>query len=346
MTYPVDDAGNVRIDFVWGHMPVQPDQQRASTSIDHVVTDGDWTISKPVGSGTLDGGWTTIDTNRSDGYQNEINRPRLEVIDYGIHDIATTGYSNYPAFIENYSGDGDTGLEAVVPDLKTFAVSAMDDAVVAAGLVYASTTTYVGATTVNDGKIKTQSPAAGVKANIGATVTATFYNAPEVPNVVGLTESAANTALVNAHVVKGAVTTANNAAGATAINDGKIKTQVPAAGTTVDTGSSVALVKYAYVAPIVSTTGPISGFNRGTPFSPLGADQTPMYLVGRTVFPAIGDTITITGASDSQFNRNWYVENVIDNDGYNTGGTAVLLTKVGATAFTGTTATGGTWTKQ
>ena len=31
MTYPVDDAGNVRVDFVWGHMPMQPDQQRVNT---------------------------------------------------------------------------------------------------------------------------------------------------------------------------------------------------------------------------------------------------------------------------------------------------------------------------
>jgi hypothetical protein len=54
--------------------------------------------------------------------------------------------------------------------------------------------------------------------------------------------------LTNAHLTKGAVTTADNAAGATALNDGKIKTQSVAAGTTVDTGSAVALVKYLYTA--------------------------------------------------------------------------------------------------
>ena len=356
MTYPVDDAGNPRVDFVWGNMAMQPNDQR------DVVTAGPEPLYPANGEGNF--GWDATFIYPSEGLYSSVTQTlsigdkdgftgawdevatRTVSVPADNHSVALTGYNNYPQFIADYAGDGDVGLESVVPDLASFAVSAMDDAVVAAGLVYASTTTYVGATTVNDGKIKTQSPAAGVKANIGATVTATFYNAPEVPNVVGLTESAANTALINAHVVKGAVTTANNAAGATAINDGLVKTQTPAAGTTVNTGASVALVKYAYVAPIVSTTGPIAGFNRGTPFSPLGADQTPMYLVGRTVFPAIGDTITITGASDSQFNRDWYVENVIDNDGYNTGGTAVLLTKVGATAFTGTTATGGTWTKQ
>lgn len=75
-----------------------------------------------------------------------------------------------------------------------------------------------------------------------------------VPNVVGLTESAATTALTAAGLTKGAVTTANNAAGATTVNDGKVKTQTPAAGTVINpsggySNKAVALVKYAYVAP-------------------------------------------------------------------------------------------------
>ena len=68
-----------------------------------------------------------------------------------------------------------------------------------------------------------------------------------VPNVVGLSESAANTALVAAGFVKGAVTT--TATGATALNDGLVKTQTPAAASVKNLGTSVALVKYAYVAP-------------------------------------------------------------------------------------------------
>ena len=68
-----------------------------------------------------------------------------------------------------------------------------------------------------------------------------------VPNVVGLSESAANTALVAAGFVKGAVTT--TADGATALNDGLVKTQTPAAASVKNLGDAVALVKYAYVAP-------------------------------------------------------------------------------------------------
>ena len=68
-----------------------------------------------------------------------------------------------------------------------------------------------------------------------------------VPNVVGLSESAANTALVAAGFVKGAVTT--TADGATEENDGLVKTQTPAAAAVKNLGDAVALVKYAYVAP-------------------------------------------------------------------------------------------------
>lgn len=33
------------------------------------------------------------------------------------HSIATTGWANFPGFIANYEGDGDTGFEVVIPDV-------------------------------------------------------------------------------------------------------------------------------------------------------------------------------------------------------------------------------------
>ena len=320
MTYPVDDAGNPRIDFVWGHMPMQPNDQREGVDESPYTTDGDWTVKGPVYSDNLSSQVVELGFPTGDG-----DGVRFQTFTNGIHDIATTGYSNYPAFIENYGGDGDTGLEAVVPDLKTFAVSAMDDAVVAAGLVYASATTHLAATTDNDGKLKSQSPLAGVKANVGSTVTATFFNAPEVPNVVGLTESAANTALINANVVKGAVTTANNAAGATSQNNGLVKTQTPAAGTTVNTGASVALVKYAYT---VTANSNIAGFSQDSfpGHVALTGNDVYMYLFQRITKPTVGSTITVAGNANTTLNQNFSVVTVEDNDSYNTGGTVVKLT--------------------
>jgi len=245
MTYPVDDLGNPRVDFVWGQFPLQPNDQRDTYDDDNQTTDGIWTNYPTVGSANLSSGWTELSFGTGDG-----GNTRYQTFTWDSHTIATTGYNNFPEFLPNYAGDGDTGLEAVVPNIVGLTYPAAGPIITAAGFVDSgSTTTWVGATVANDGLIKTQSPAAGSIANVGLAISIIRYNAPEVPNLVGLTEAAATTALTNVHLVKGAVTTANNAAGATAINDGKIKTQSVAAGTTVDTGSSVALVKYAYTAP-------------------------------------------------------------------------------------------------
>jgi hypothetical protein len=50
------------------------------------------------------------------------------------HVIATTGWSNYPSFIPNYSGDEDADLEVVLPELLRLSRSAAEDAAEAVGL--------------------------------------------------------------------------------------------------------------------------------------------------------------------------------------------------------------------
>lgn len=67
-----------------------------------------------------------------------------------------------------------------------------------------------------------------------------------VPDIVGLAQADADDALVAAGLISGTVTTADNAAGATALNDGKVKTQGTATGTSVNTGVAVAYVVYEY----------------------------------------------------------------------------------------------------
>ena len=83
-----DDGGNVRVDFVWGNMPMQPDDDRG-TGLDE----------------TLDNHYTAV-----------------------------YGWSNFPGFIPNYEGDGDSGLEAVVPDLLRKTISQAETAVEAVNL--------------------------------------------------------------------------------------------------------------------------------------------------------------------------------------------------------------------
>lgn len=43
------------------------------------------------------------------------------------HYTATYGYANYPGFLPDYEGDGDTGLETVVPDLVRKTISQAAD---------------------------------------------------------------------------------------------------------------------------------------------------------------------------------------------------------------------------
>ena len=321
MTYPVDDAGNVRVDFVWGHMPIQPDQGRERTDGEgsNLEVNGDWLVTKERGSSNLESSWGVLEFGTGDG-----DNFREQVYTPGYNDIATTGYSNYPSFIPNYAGDGDTGLEAVVPDLTTFAVSAMDDAVVAAGLVYASATTGVGAEPENDGKLKTQSPAAGVKANLGATVTATFYLAPTVPNLIGLNLQQVGTALTNAGLV-GANTTSTD--GATALNNGKVKSQAIAAGTKTYTGATVNYVMYNYV---VTANTNIAGFsiNSFPGHSALTGLNAYLFLTGRVTKPTVGQTIRVSGNTNTTLNRDWLINVVEDNDSYNTGGTVLTMQAV------------------
>ena len=131
-----DTGGNINIDYVWGNMPMQPNDDRGTAL-----------------TSTL-----------------------------GDHSRVTTSWNGYPGYVPNNSGTWD--------DIT-------------------------------------------------------------VPNVVGMTETAANTALVAVGLTKGAVTTANNAAGATSGNDGTVKTQTPPAAAVINPSPGgvslvVELVKYAY----------------------------------------------------------------------------------------------------
>lgn len=102
-----DDKGNVQVDFVYGNMPMQPDDDR----LDAVVTPGNvenvgWTQGSLFYSAALEAGDYEV-------MQNNLTY----MIPADSHSIATTGYSNFPGFIPNYAGDGDSGLETVIPDL-------------------------------------------------------------------------------------------------------------------------------------------------------------------------------------------------------------------------------------
>lgn len=172
-----DTAGNIKVDFVWGNLPMQPDNERTGDGSATVVVAADaaqnvdWSGYSVKASPALTK--TAIDVTLSPGVSSSVGNN---------HSVALNNWNGYPDYTPE------------APYLDT-----VDQAA--------------------------------------------------IPNVVGLDETAAGAALVAAGFVKGAVTTADNDAGATAENDGLVKTQTPAAATVANLGATVALVKYAYTAP-------------------------------------------------------------------------------------------------
>lgn len=235
----LDTGGNVQVDYVWGNVPMQPDDARTG--------DGNPTVVSAANAAQNHGwsGYSVIDSPALT--KTAIN----STVTYGItisvpnnHSVVENNWNGYPAYtpVPPYL---DTTDQAAIPNVVGSLEAAATSTLTTAGFLKgAVTTTSVGATTVNDGKVKTQTPAAATVANLGTSVALVKYLAPTVPNVLGLTETAANAALVAVGLVKGAVTT--SADGATAENNGLVKSQTPTSGGKADTGSSVALVLYAF----------------------------------------------------------------------------------------------------
>lgn len=153
----LDTAGNVKVDFIWGNLPMQPDDERTGSATQ-------------IGGSTGDYGWAQTTKVKSAALNKALNN----------HSVALNNWNGYPDYNPN------------APYLDTIDQVA-------------------------------------------------------VPNVVGVTETSAGNSLVAVGLVKGTVTT--TADGATAENDGLVKTQSIAAGTQKNLGTAVNLVKYAYVAP-------------------------------------------------------------------------------------------------
>lgn len=164
----LDTAGNVKVDFIWGNLPMQPDDERtgSATNIGGSTGDTGWAATTKVNSNALVK--TAISKSLWNGLTSSVANN---------HSVALNNWNKYPDY------------DPVAPYLDTTDQAA-------------------------------------------------------IPNVVGLSESAANTALVAAGFVKGAVTTTTD--GATAENDGLVKTQTPAAAAIKNLGDAVALVKYEY----------------------------------------------------------------------------------------------------
>ena len=127
-----------------------------------------------------------------------------------------------------------------VPDVVGLTQVAATSAITAAGLTVGTVSTAFSAT-VTAGLISGESPAAGTSVAAGSAVTLVVSTSSPpvgVPNVVGLSQTAATTALTGAGLTVGTVSTASS----TTVGAGLVSSESPAAGTSVAAGSAVTLV--------------------------------------------------------------------------------------------------------
>jgi beta-lactam-binding protein with PASTA domain len=129
--------------------------------------------------------------------------------------------------------------EVIVPNVVGTTESSAQSAILKYGLVV-GTKTWQCSATVAAGRVISQSPSAGTSVASGSPVNMTISSGPcqaTVPNVVGMTESAAGSSITSAGLVVGTKTSQCSATVAV----GKVISQSPSAGTSVASGSAVNL---------------------------------------------------------------------------------------------------------
>ena len=133
------------------------------------------------------------------------------------------------------------GPSSTVPNVVNQTQSDAGTAINAAGLVEGTVTT-AHSDMIDAGNVISQNPAAGSTVAQGSSVDLVISLGPApqviVPDVVNMTQSDAGTAIDAAGLVEGAITTAYS----DTINAGNIISQDPAAGSSVEQGSSVDMV--------------------------------------------------------------------------------------------------------
>src|ERR1700694_6105496 len=127
-----------------------------------------------------------------------------------------------------------------VPNVEGLTQDAATTAITAAKLTV-GTVTQQTSNTVATGKVISQDPASGSSAAQGSPISLVISSGPQmvtVPNVEGLTQAAATTAITGAKLMVGTVTqqTSNT------VTTGKVISQGPAGGSSVAQGSPAHLV--------------------------------------------------------------------------------------------------------
>jgi len=186
MSNPTDTSGNVAVDFVWGNLPIQPDDLRQSSPTQTVTVGGDQNV-----------GWTNYGTIASAKLQENYTNVTLNNLSYTVapdnHIIANENWDSYPSVdaqigvlptapayapITYPSGSGVISSSTVVtvPNVVGVGLQYADETLHAAGLDVVVADTTSGATAANHDTVYSQSVAAGATGiTQGTAVTITVY---------------------------------------------------------------------------------------------------------------------------------------------------------------------------
>jgi len=160
-----------------------------------------------------------------------------------------------------------SGLPKVAaPGVVGLTQAAATSAITGAGLTL-GVVTQAPSATVPQGSVISQNPAAGTQVNTGSAVAIIVSSGPAMvstPDVDGLTQAAATTAITGAGLTVGAITTVTSET----VPAGEVISQSPVAGTLVTLGSAVALT--------VSSGAPLS-VDRVVVSEGAGARVTPAF---------------------------------------------------------------------
>ena len=127
----------------------------------------------------------------------------------------------------------------MVPNVVGMTQAAAQTAITSAGLTV-GTITQAYSNTVPSGNVISQTPASGATVTPGSAVNLTISQGPQpvmVPNVVGMTQAAAQTAITSAGLTVGTITQAYS----DTVPSGNVISQSPASGASVASGSAVSL---------------------------------------------------------------------------------------------------------
>ena len=206
---------------------------------------------------------------------------------------------------------GPAPVIVTVPDVTGASQAAAEAAIAAAGLAVGNVTNAYS-DTVAAGDVVSQNPAGGSNVGEGSTVDLVVSNGPApvvitVPGVEGLSQAAAESAIMAASLTVGTVTTANSST----VAAGNVISQTPAAGSSVGEGTAVDLV--VSTGPVMVDVPSVTGSSQSAAESAITAAGLSVGNVTTTSSDTVaaGDVVSQTPAGGSSAEEGTSVDLVV-----------------------------------